>query len=64
MCSLCKSKMCALNKVMEIFHLTLVSTDESKFTLKKYEKLWNYIRYLIRSITNNSENYEECMKIR
>ena len=64
MCSLCNSKMCALNKVMEIFHLTLVSTDESKFTLKKYEKLWNYIRYLIRSITNNSGNYEECMKIR
>ena len=45
-------------------YLTLVSTDESKFTLKKYEKLRNYIRYLIRSITNNSENYEECMKIR
>ena len=33
----------------------LVSTDESKGTLKKYEKLWNQIR----SITNNSDNYNE-----
>ena len=33
----------------------LVSTDESKGTLQKYEKLWNQIR----SITNNSDNYNE-----
>ena len=31
-------------------YLTLVNTDESKDTLKKYEELWNKIRDLIRSI--------------
>ena len=34
-------------------YLTLVPTNESKNTLKKYEELWNKIRYLIGSITNN-----------
>ena len=34
-------------------YLMLVPTDESKDTLKKYEKLWNIIRGLVRSITNN-----------
>ena len=37
----------------------LVTTDESKDTLKKYEELWNKIRDLIRSVTNNSDNYDE-----
>ena len=40
-------------------YLTLFSTDESKDTIKKYEELWNKIRDLIRSITNNSDNYDE-----
>ena len=40
-------------------YLMLVPTDESKDTLKKYEELRNEIRYLIRSIINNSENYYE-----
>ena len=40
-------------------YLTLVSPDESKDTIKKYEELWNKIRDLIRSMTNNSENFEE-----
>ena len=40
-------------------YLTLVPTDESKDRLNKYEELWNKIRDLIRSITNNSENYDE-----
>ena len=40
-------------------YLTLVLTDESKYTLKKYEELWNKIRDLIRSITNNSDNYSK-----
>ena len=31
-------------------YFTLVRTDESKYTLKKYEELWNKIRDLIRSI--------------
>ena len=34
-------------------YLTQVPTDESKDTLKTYEELWNKIRDLIRSITNN-----------
>ena len=37
-------------------YLTLVSTDESKDTLEKYEEIWDKIRYLIGWITNNSDN--------
>ena len=33
-------------------YLTLVSTYESKNTLKEYEKLWNKIRDLITSMTH------------
>ena len=43
-------------------YLTLVLTDESKNTLKKYEELWNKIRDLIWSTTSNSENYNEILK--
>ena len=32
--------------------MTLVPSDESKDTLKKYEELWDRIRDLIRLITN------------
>ena len=39
--------------------LTLVPTDESKDTRKKYQELWSKIGDLIRSITNNSDNYDE-----
>ena len=39
--------------------MTLVPTDERKITIKKYKELWNKIRDLIRSITNNSDNYDE-----
>ena len=35
--------------------MTQVPTDERKNTLKKFEELWNKIRYLIRSVTNNSD---------
>ena len=37
-------------------YLTLVPTDESKDTLKKYEELWSKIRDHIRTTTNNSQN--------
>ena len=40
-------------------YLTLFPTDESKDTLKKYNAQWDKIRYLIRSITNNWDNYDE-----
>ena len=46
-------------------YLNLVPTGESKDTLKKYEKLWIKTRDLIRSISNNSDNYhEKYMKIK
>ena len=38
-------------------YLTL--TNESKEKAKKYEELWNKIRCLIRSITKNSDDYDE-----
>ena len=40
-------------------YLTLVSTDEIKGILKKYEELQNNIKGLIRSITNNLNNYDK-----
>ena len=50
-----------INKVDRYFEetnknkcLTLVSTNESKEILKKYEELWSKIRDLISSITKNS----------
>ena len=33
--------------------------NASKDTLKRFEELWYKIRDLIRSITNNSDNYDE-----
>ena len=40
-------------------YLTLVLTDKSKSTLKKYGKLWSMIRVLIRSKSNNSDDYNK-----
>ena len=34
-------------------YLTLVPTDESKYTLKKYDELRKKMRYLIRLTSNN-----------
>ena len=46
-------------------YLTLISTDGSKDTIKKYEELWSKIRNLIRLIANNSNIYDEkYMKIK
>ena len=47
-------------------YLTLVPTNESKRKVKKkYEELWSKIRYLIWSITKNSDDYDEkYMKIK
>ena len=39
--------------------LTLLFSDKSKNILKKYEKLFNKIRYLFRSITSKSDNYKK-----
>ena len=40
-------------------YLMLVSTDESKEMLKQYEEVWDKIRNIIKSITNNSDKYDE-----
>ena len=46
-------------------YLTLVPTNESKEKNKKYEELWNKIRDFIRSVTKNSDDYDEkYMKIK
>ena len=37
----------------------LAPTNESKEKTKKYEELWNKITDLIRSITKNSDDYDE-----
>ena len=37
-------------------YMMLVSTDESKEKLKKYEELWNKIKKLIWSTTSNSDD--------
>ena len=39
--------------------MTAVSNNESKDIIKKYEKLWNKIEDQIRTITNNSDHYDE-----
>ena len=45
-------------------YLTLVPAKKSKEKIKKYEKLLSKIKNLIRSITKNSDNYDEkYMKI-
>ena len=49
-------------------YLTLVSTDERKDTLLKYEELWSKIKDCIRSISSskldNTDNYDgKYMKI-
>ena len=40
---------------------TPVFTDESKAILKKHEELWNKIRDLLRSIANNSNEYNKVI---
>ena len=39
--------------------MTLVPTDKSKDILEIYEDLQSKIRDLLRSITNNSDDYDE-----
>ena len=40
-------------------NLMLVPTNKNKEIIKKYEELWSKIRDLIRSITKNSDDYDE-----
>ena len=46
-------------------NLTLVPTKKNKEKIKKHEELWSKIIDLIRSITKNSDDYDEkYMKIK
>ena len=46
-------------------YLTLVPNNESKEKFKKYEELMIKIKYLIRSMTKNSDDYDQkYMKIK
>ena len=40
-------------------YLTLVPTNESKEIIKIYKELWSKLRDLIRSISKNSDDYDE-----
>ena len=40
-------------------YLTLVPTNASKEKIKKYVELWSKVRDIIRSITKNSDGYDE-----
>ena len=40
-------------------YLTLIPTYENKEKIKKYKELWSKIKDLIRSITKNSDDYDE-----
>ena len=46
-------------EINENKYLTLVPTKGSKEKIEKYEELWSKIRDLIRSITKNSDDYDE-----
>ena len=46
-------------EINENNYLTLVPTDESKEKIKKYEELLSKIGDLFRSITKNSDDYDE-----
>ena len=48
-----------LEEINENKYPTLVPINESKEKIKKYEELWIKIRDLIRSITNNADDYDE-----
>ena len=43
-------------------YLMLAPTDESKDPPQKYEELWNKIKDLIKSATNNSDNCDKKYK--
>ena len=52
-------------EINENKYLILVPTNESKEKNKKYEELWSKIKDLIRSVTKNSDDYDEkYMKIK
>ena len=52
-------------EIKENKYLTLVSTNESKEKIKKYEELWIKVNNLIKTITEKPDDYDEkYMKIK
>ena len=47
-----------IEEINENKFLTLVPTNENKEKIKKYEKLWRKVRYLIRLTTQKSYDYD------
>ena len=46
-------------------YLMLVATNQSTEKIKKYEELWSKIKDIIRSLTKNSDDYnEKYMKVK
>ena len=46
-------------------YLALISVDENKGKIRKYNEAWTRIKYLIELQNNDSGNYDKkCMKIR
>ena len=46
-------------EINESRYLTLVLANESKEKIKEDKELWNKIKDLIKSINNNSDDYDE-----
>ena len=46
-------------EINENKYLKLFRTNETREKIKKYEELWSKIRYLVRSITKDSDDYDE-----
>ena len=46
-------------EINENKYLTLVPTNENKEKIKKYGELWSKIRDLIRSMTENPDDFDE-----
>ena len=51
-----------LKELKQNKYLKLVSTNESKEIIKKYEELWSRIRDLIWSINKNSDECDEKIR--
>ena len=51
-----------LKELKQNKYLKLVSTNESKGIIKKYEELWSRIRDLIWSINKNSDECDEKIR--
>ena len=47
-----------LKIILEV-NLTLIPANEYKVTIKKYEEIWNKIKYFIKSENNGSGSYDD-----